>query len=127
MSLVAHVDKRSKNNGGKPLYPHLHKDKKYVASHSRYEVDYVRVETVEQLEALVHAGYGARMSNKSIGAAPSLKISSNINYTRSSGVEEELLKAALNVDLDVESITNRRTEQTFLRAFYFKENRLVGA
>ncbi|XID75025.1 hypothetical protein ACF3NA_00095 [Alkanindiges sp. WGS2144] len=117
MNLVAYVDKRSKNNAGKPLYPHLHKDKKYIASHTRYEVDYVKVETLEQLEALVRMGYGARMSNKSIGSAPSLIVSKNIDCIGSSNVEEELKKAILNTNLDVESKTKRRIEQTLLRSF----------
>lgn len=55
-----------KNRGqykGKPLYPHKHKDGMYVASSSRYEVDYIPVETEDELVSLVKAGFGARMSN----------------------------------------------------------------
>lgn len=117
MRLIAHVSNRSNDNTGKPLYPHLHKDKKYVASHTRYKVDYVKVDTLEQLEALVRMGYGARMSNKNIGSAPSLIISKNISCLGSSSVEDELKKTILNTNLDVESKTKRRIEQTLLRSF----------
>lgn len=41
MGLIAYIAERSKNNAGKPLYPHRHKDGKYVASHTRFEADYV--------------------------------------------------------------------------------------
>ncbi|WP_426935040.1 hypothetical protein [Pseudomonas fulva] len=117
MALEAYVSLRSKNNAGKPLFPHVHKDGMYVASHSRYEVDYVRVQTKEQLQALVEAGYGARMSNPSLKVAASIIISKNIKVTGSHSVLEELLKACEALELDVESSCKRRAEQTLLRTW----------
>ncbi|MFQ2672723.1 hypothetical protein ACK3ZR_16820 [Aeromonas caviae] len=76
MSLEAKVS--SGKYKGKPLYPHLHEDNMYVATRTRYKADYVRVKTLEQLEALVQQGYGARMSNPDIENAPSFIVSKNI-------------------------------------------------
>lgn len=116
MALEAHVSARSRDNAGQPLYPHKHKDGAYVASHSRYEVDYVRVATVEQLQSLVEFGYGAMMSNPELRVAPSLIISKNINITGKHTITEALYKAYEALELDTDSSCKRRTEQTFLRA-----------
>ncbi|VVM82102.1 hypothetical protein PS639_02332 [Pseudomonas fluorescens] len=104
---------------GEPLYPHLHKDGKYVASPSRFKVDYIRVDTLEELEVLVRSGYAARMANRKIPNAPSLIISKNIHFAK----HETLLTPARllpsiidDVDLDRDSITKARKEQAFLRA-----------
>jgi len=73
-----------KNRGdfkGEPLFPHKHKDGNYVASSSRYEVDYIPVETIDELESLVRAGYGARMSNPDIKQAASFISSENIEIS----------------------------------------------
>ncbi|EDM64878.1 hypothetical protein PE36_12277, partial [Moritella sp. PE36] len=120
MALEAFVSARSKNNADKSLYPHKHKDGMYVASHSRYEVDYVRVETVEQLQALVEVGYGARMSNPSLKVAASLIISKNINITDRHTLLEELEKTFEAIELDIDSSSKRRAEQTLLRANLLK-------
>ena len=41
---------------GKTLHPHLHKDGKYVASPTRFEIDYIRVDNLNELEVLVRSG-----------------------------------------------------------------------
>ena len=47
---------------GTILRPHRYSDGCYVASRSRYEVDYVRVGSLERLIALWKQGYKIRMS-----------------------------------------------------------------
>ena len=70
---------------GKPLYPHLHKDGKYVASPTRFEIDYIRVDELDELEVLVRSGYAARMSNPEIPHLSSLvKISTSLRMVRCS-------------------------------------------
>jgi len=56
------------------LTPHRHKDGKFVASMTRFEKDYVRVETLRELLILAKAGFRIRMSDpKSVNhKAPSL-------------------------------------------------------
>lgn len=108
---------------GKPLYPHLHKDGKYVASPSRFEVDYIRVEKIEELAALVRSGYAARMSNPDIPNPPSLIVSQNIHFTENGVVAKpaDLLTSIIDeVDLDRDCITKARKEQAFLRAHLLK-------
>ncbi|MEC5318743.1 HNH endonuclease signature motif containing protein [Brenneria populi subsp. brevivirga] len=120
MALEAFVSKRSKLNAGKPLYPHKHKDGMFVASHSRFEVDYIRVETPEQLQALVEVGYGARMSNPALKVAASFVVSKNIRITDSHTVLDELKKSFSALELDLDSTRKRRAEQNFLRAYLLK-------
>ncbi len=63
-----------KNRGqyqGERLHPHRDSDGSYVATTSKYSVDYVRVNSLDELSALVRSGYGARMSNPAIPQAPS--------------------------------------------------------
>lgn len=107
---------------GKPLYPHRHKDGTYIASSSRFEADYVPVETEDELEALVRSGLGARMSNPDIKQAASLITSDNIKFTdsESTAVTAKAILPRLSeeVDLDVDSISKSRKEQSFLRAFH---------
>jgi len=141
MSLEAKVS--SGKYKGKPLYPHLHEDNMYVATRTRYKADYVRVKTLEQLEALVQQGYGARMSNPDIENAPSFIVSRNIK-TDALGVSlsKVLHKTIEDLDLDPDSISKGRAEQSLLRAFLlngraqapcvlcnrdFPENMLVAA
>jgi len=47
------------------LTPHMHEDGKYVASMTRFEQDYVRVESVRELGILAQHGFRIRMSNPS--------------------------------------------------------------
>lgn len=104
---------------GEPIYPHKHKDGTYVASPSRFEVDYVHVETQEELEALVRSGLGARMSSPDIKQAASLITADNIEFTDSSSpvtTKTVLPKLSDEVDLEFDSITKTRKEQAFLRA-----------
>ena len=48
---------------GISLSPHRHEDGKYVASMTRFEQDYVRVESIRELGILVTQGFSIRMSN----------------------------------------------------------------
>lgn len=47
---------------GTVLTPHLHEDGKYVASMTRFEQDYVRVESLRELGILAQHGFSLRMS-----------------------------------------------------------------
>jgi hypothetical protein len=105
---------------GKPIYPHKHKDGTYVASPSRFEVDYVHVDTEEELEALVRSGLGARMSSPDIKQAASLMSADSIEFSDPSSppvtAKNCLAKLSEEADLDFDSITKLRKEQAFLRA-----------
>ena len=59
---------------GAVLTPHLHEDGKYVASMTRFEKDYVRVESIRELGILARHGFSIRMSSSSSAKhrAPSL-------------------------------------------------------
>ncbi len=59
---------------GAVLTPHLHEDGKYVASMTRFEKDYVRVESIRELGILAKHGFSIRMSGPSSAKhrAPSL-------------------------------------------------------
>ena len=56
------------------LTPHQYEDGKYVASMTRFEKDYVRVETLRELRILAEQGFRIRMSNANSAKhrAPSL-------------------------------------------------------
>ncbi|MGM0834042.1 MAG: hypothetical protein ACQEUK_14620 [Pseudomonadota bacterium] len=107
---------------GKSIYPHKHKDGTFVASPSRFEVDYIHVETEEELEALVRSGLGARMSSPEIKQAASLITSEKIEFTDpgANAVTAKVLlpKLSEEADLDVDSTAKARKEQAFLRAFH---------
>jgi hypothetical protein len=47
---------------GTVLKPHLYEDGKYIASMTRFEKDYVRVETLRELRILALHGFRIRMS-----------------------------------------------------------------
>ena len=68
IQLKAYV-KRGPNTGTE-LAPHLHKDGFYVASKTRFEKDYVRVTSIEELAKLIKEGLSIRMSAP--GIAPGL-------------------------------------------------------
>lgn len=114
----------SGNDKGKRLLPHLHKGGYYVASTSRFEKDYIKVKNLEELTALVRAGYGARLKAHDSKNAPSIIIPASINFDdeiSSPSTPQELLpKIVSDVDLDPESITTRRREQALLRAHLLK-------
>lgn len=118
--LIAH--KSRGDHKGKPIYPHKHKDGTYVASPSRFEVDYIHVNSEEELEALVRSGLGARMSSPEIKQAASLITSENIEFadpgTLAVTTKILLPKLSEEVDLDIDSVSKSRKEQAFLRAHH---------
>jgi len=120
MTLIATVSNRSKEHAGKLLYPSKNAEGSYVASLSRFEADYVFVETEEQLEALVSLGYGARMFNSEIKGGPSLISSKSIEATGSIDIESVLTKLADEQNLDVTSTVKKRAEQSLLRAYHLR-------
>jgi len=109
---------------GKPLYPHKHQDDKYVASSSRYEEDYIRVDNLEELSVLVQAGCGARMSNRETGNAASYitnaKLRLEDNAPNTASVERLLDSITDETDLDRDSKGKSRKEQSLLRAYLLR-------
>lgn len=102
---------------GVETYPHKHKDGMYVASHTRFESDYIRTDSLTELQELVNLGYGVRMSNPSIDLAPSLRAADKIKgRTPAKSLRSSLEEISKDVDLDSDSISKRRKEQSFLRA-----------
>lgn len=106
---------------GQDLFPHKHTNGKYVASPSKFEIDYVYVDNEKELEALIRSGLSARMSNPDIGYnSPSLKIPKNINLSDGKNLKvkpSDLLKDLIeDSDLDYDSKSKSRKEQQFLRA-----------
>ncbi len=65
---------RGKNKGVE-IYPCRHKDGMYVVSKTRYEKDYVRVGTLEEVASYVEKGYSVRMNNPDECVVPSSLIS----------------------------------------------------
>lgn len=59
---------------GVVLTPHVHEDGKYVASMTRFERDYIRVESLRELQILAQHGFSIRMSSSqsTTHRAPSL-------------------------------------------------------
>ena len=60
----------SGKNTGTELQPHKHKDGLYVASKTRFEKDYHRVDSVDDLIRYIETGHSVRMSAP--GISPSL-------------------------------------------------------
>jgi hypothetical protein len=106
------------------LYPHLHKDGMYVATKSKYEVDYIRVSNIDELAALVGAGYGARMSNPEIPQAPSFIAHNSIDFQNNkaplNALKVFLARFADGEQLDKATVTSARKEQAFLRSYLLK-------
>lgn len=105
---------------GTHLFPHKHADGKYVATTSRFEEDYVRVDSVDELKTLVESGFGARMSNPKTGNAPSFIVNKSIQVEEGEHARPtaEILKSAFQeVDLDGDSRSKYRKEQSLLRAY----------
>lgn len=116
-----------KNRGqykGEMLYPHLHSDGAYVATTSRYSVDYVRVSSLDELSVLVRSGYGARMSNPEIPQAPSYISHGSITFCDaedpSASLKRVLSSFAHAENLDGETVANSRKEQAFLRSYLLR-------
>ncbi|PSU70743.1 hypothetical protein C9J22_10245 [Photobacterium phosphoreum] len=116
MGLKAYINKRSKEHAGKLLSPHCNKDKKYTASYSRFEVDYIKINTEQQLEALVRLGYKARMVNIDVGK-PSLISSEAITITSHYHITDELLKAICDTDKYSDSFDKQEIEQILRRSY----------
>lgn len=113
-----------KNRGqyqGEMLYPHRHPDGTYVATTSKHSVDYVRVNSLDELSALVRSGYGARMSNPEIPQAQSYISHGSIifetNENPSLSLKRVLASLADAEHLDGETVANSRKEQAFLRSY----------
>jgi len=110
---------------GETLFPHQYPGGFYVASLSKYKVDYVRVETLEELEALVRSGFGVRMSSHDIHQPPSRIESNKITIENAPSGNPSTPKTILprvveEVNLDSDSLSKVRKEQTFLRAYLTK-------
>lgn len=75
------VVKRGKEFGV-VLLPHQYADGSYVASQSRYERDYIRVTTIDELIELWKQGYKVRMSapNSEYHRSPSLIAAGAIEF-----------------------------------------------
>lgn len=106
---------------GNDLFPHKHANGKYVASPSKFEIDYIYVDNENELEALIRSGLSARMSNPDIDYnSPSLKIPKSINVLDEENIElkpSDFLKDLIEAsDLDYDSKSKSRKEQQFLRA-----------
>lgn len=104
---------------GKTLSPHKHEDGKFVATTSRFEGDYIRVDSINELVALVQSGYGARMSNPSTGNAPSYIVNKNLlldEDLETTPLTKGLKTAVLESELDAETRSKYRKEQSLLRA-----------
>jgi len=113
-----------KNRGqfqGEMLYPHRHPDGTYVATTSKHSVDYVRVNSLDELSAIVHSGYGARMSNPEIPQAPSYISHGSIIFETKENPSlslKRVLASFADADhLDGETVANSRKEQAFLRSY----------
>lgn len=115
---------------GKRLLPHLYKDRYYVASTSRFKNDYIKVENLEELEALVRSGYGARLKAPNSSNAASIITSASIKFDEDSTnppTPKTMLPAVIAAtDLDPESTITKRREQAFLRAYLLK-GKLTGS
>ena len=57
---------------GVVLAPHRHSDGCYVVSPTRFEKDYIRVSSLEEVYAHYVNGLNVRMSNKTFAKAPRL-------------------------------------------------------
>lgn len=65
MKKIRYIVKRGQSVGT-TLSPHLHADKHFVVSMTRFEKDYVRVDDEADLLKWVAKGYGVRMSNPDV-------------------------------------------------------------
>ena len=63
--------KRGKNIGG-VCEPHKHQNGKYVVSKARFEVDYIYVDSYEDIINYLNLGYKVRVSCPVTKSAPSL-------------------------------------------------------
>ena len=105
-------------DAGKELLPHR-QNGTYIASPTRFEVDYIQVHTLAELAALIRQGYSARLKAPDSKNAASLIKPESISITDGEDDQPSLADLLPNisdeVDLDPESITKRRKEQEFIR------------
>lgn len=103
------------------IYPHLHPDGTYVATNSKYKIDYIKVDSLDELSTLVRAGYGARMSNPRIPQAQSFICHENIIFLTEYNLKDSIKKMLTSFSekdiLDKKIVANRRKEQVFLRSY----------
>ncbi|WP_350575856.1 hypothetical protein [Pseudomonas sp. HY2-MNA-CIBAN-0224] len=113
--------KNSGQHKGMFLYPHRYADGSYVATTSKYATDYIYIEHLDDLSALVRSGYGARMSNPDLKQGPSYIAHSKIKFSRTDNSSEVLRRylsaLAGHDDFDGVTLTKYRKEQAFLRAY----------
>lgn len=120
--LTAEVS-RGKNKG-KQLLPHRYADDKYVVSETRFEEDYIRVDSLDEAINLVNDGYKLRMY------APDLKegarlispnsIKINLPESKTQPIKYQLAKVSELSTLDALGEAPIRKEQALLRAYLLK-------
>jgi hypothetical protein len=118
----------TRKNEVEEAIPKQYPDGKYVASSSKFEVDYIRVDTIDELASLVRSGLSARMWSSKLNLAPSLIRAKNIyiagdikDESLIPTVEQYLTFFAAKEDLDTKTVINARVEQGFLRSFLVSE------
>jgi len=102
---------------------------KFVVSRSKYKVDYIYCETLDEVSAYADTGYRVRMSNPTKGiTAPSGIVRASLEIKRRPGLSIPTLETLLPEvikhadDLDAEGVVKRRKEQTMLRASLIGES-----
>lgn len=64
VSTALHAIVRRGKAAGTILTPHIHADGCYVVSASRYEKDYIRIRSIDEVKEYLGRGYSLRMSNQ---------------------------------------------------------------
>jgi len=72
MAISIHTQVSRGKHKGVLLTPHKHKEGHYVVSLTRFEKDYILVNSLSEALAYIHRGYSIRMSSSSPRIAPSL-------------------------------------------------------
>ena len=75
MKNLIYIAKTGKN-AGQEYYPHLHRDGYYVVSPTRFERDYIKVKTLDEVYDYFRKGLKVRMSHNQ--SSPSLISPSSI-------------------------------------------------
>lgn len=112
------------NKGKGTQEPHWYDKGYYVASLTRFKVDHIYVDSLEEIIALYLAGYPIRMSCKEPNTSPSLISPKSISMTNETKGPALSLKNLLDIysedeDLDREVVSKGRKEQSLLRAYLF--------
>ena len=114
------------------MAPHKYSDDCYVATTSKFEIDQVRVDTLEELETLYLEGFGVRMSNREVDPRASYICHDNLKYSEDVSespvitVSKHLEKLSKTKDLDNLSVTTSRKEQIFLRLHLTKGEKIAA-